>query len=350
MAQAVARPWREAATLILTARQPTLEAATFDYRVLMLQRSSRSKFMPNAFVFPGGVVDQGDMAEAWLSLYRDLGQEDSLASLDIQDRPRPLVMVPREGEAVPRHLALRLTAIRETFEESGVLLLQGSPTLHPELLAEWRGRVQREPGLMVDLCREVGAVPDLWALREWSDWLTPTNLSEQGTRRFDTMFYTAQLPSLPSALQDQTEVTAVRWEEPASLLDQARQNQLWLAPPQVYEVSRLLHFTKQEELQQFARQREGEGLSTWLPVRLQCSDGLLSLYPGDSMYPDQPDFIGDPSVGELPSYPGTIAECRSSSPLLNRQEFPGGYSSSGEVVATCPPSHGHRNPLPAPAA
>ena len=88
MAQAVARPWREAATLILTARcaslpstihttihttnlpttstttrQPTLEAATFDYRVLMLQRSSRSKFMPNAFVFPGGVVDQGDMAE-----------------------------------------------------------------------------------------------------------------------------------------------------------------------------------------------------------------------------------------------------------------------------------------------
>ena len=125
MAQAVARPWREAATLILTARcvslpstihttihttrQPTLEAATFDYRVLMLQRSSRSKFMPNAFVFPGGVVDQGDMAEvggrgwdswwvwwvwwrwwplpqAWLSLYRDLGQGDSLASLDIQDR------------------------------------------------------------------------------------------------------------------------------------------------------------------------------------------------------------------------------------------------------------------------
>ena len=71
--------------------------------------------------------------------------------------------------------------------------------------------------------RYLGAAPDLDALSEWSDWLTPVNLqgtqAKKGTRRFwsnkrksfqsfrfDTIFYTAQLDSIPSALQDQTEV------------------------------------------------------------------------------------------------------------------------------------------------
>ena len=77
----------------------------------------------------------------------------------------------------------------------------------------------------------------------------------------------------------------------------------------MYEVSRLLHFKEQQKLREFAQERESEvilqlsinskfsvlngpnkerqrivqGLTTLLPVRLQCSDGELSLYPGDSM-------------------------------------------------------------------
>ena len=81
---------------------------------------------------------------------------------------------------------------------------------------------------------------------------------------------------------------------PQELLDQ-------LLISQVYEVSRLLHFKEQQKLREFAQERESEvqlsvlkgpikevlrivqGLTTLLPVRLQCSDGELSLYPGDSM-------------------------------------------------------------------
>jgi hypothetical protein len=44
-------------------------------------------------------------------------------------------------------------------------------------------KVHAEPRELLELYREVGGVPDVWSLAEWSDWLTPTDLHEQGTRR-----------------------------------------------------------------------------------------------------------------------------------------------------------------------
>jgi len=354
MAQANVRPWREAATLILTARQPSSNAGHFDYRLLMLKRSSRSKFMPNAFVFPGGVVAKDDFNPSWLKILPEPLKPPPNA-------PRPLLMQSAEEEGgLPRHVAFRIAAIRETFEESGVLLLRSDSqdnvlSMEAKETAEWRLKVQEDPGKLLDLCRYLGASPDLWALSEWSDWLTPINLqgtqSKKGTRRFDTIFYTAQLDAIPPALQDQTEVTAVKWEEPSSLLSDCRNHSIWLAPPQVYEVSRLLHFKEQQKLGEFAQERESEGLTTLLPVRLQCSDGELSLYPGDSMYPEKPDYIGDSAEANLPRYPGTLKECRLEAEHLNRQEFSDGadlesrYTSRGDVVSTCAPAHGHVNPM-----
>ena len=87
--------------------------------------------------------------------------------------------------------------------------------------------------------------------------MTPTRKNgpyelEMVSGRFDTIFYTAQLDEIPSALQDQTEVellkpsyfcrnlfshilkvTAVKWEEPSALLSDCRDHSIWLAPPQV---------------------------------------------------------------------------------------------------------------------
>jgi nucleoside diphosphate-linked moiety X motif protein 19 len=77
-------------------------------------------------------------------------------------------------------------------------------------------------------------VPDLWAVKEWSDWLTPTDLNDQCKRRFDTIFYTACLDSIPTTMLDQAEVTAVLLTYLASLLHKFYERQFWLAPPQVY--------------------------------------------------------------------------------------------------------------------
>ena len=56
---------------------------------------------------------------------------------------------------IERCMALRITAIRETFEESGVLLLQGGGEIELEAreVAEWRTKVHKEPGQLLELCR-----------------------------------------------------------------------------------------------------------------------------------------------------------------------------------------------------
>jgi hypothetical protein len=43
--------------------------------------------------------------------------------------------------------------------------------------------VHEDPGQLLELYRHLGEIPDVWSLAEWSDWLTPTDLHEQGTRR-----------------------------------------------------------------------------------------------------------------------------------------------------------------------
>merc|ERR1719189_3547603 len=80
--------------------------------------------MPNAYVFPGGVLAESDCSVAWVELFHSRGySEDDLQALVLKDVDRPFLMSKAEvAEGVARDLALRLTAIRETFEESGVLL------------------------------------------------------------------------------------------------------------------------------------------------------------------------------------------------------------------------------------
>ena len=196
------------------------------------------------------------------------------------------------------NVMFRLTAIRETFEESGILLHKtgteaGAFSFEDrEMLTDWRTRVHKEPSSLLRLYRELEAVPDLWSLVEWADWLTPTDLNEKGNRRFDTIFYLASLGEVPVTVQDELEVTASQWTDPASCLQMYYDRQLWLAPPQVYELSKMLNMTSAADLESAARLRQRHGLSTWLPVRVECEDGLLSLLPGDHMYPDNLDYTG----------------------------------------------------------
>jgi len=354
------RVWREAATLILTSRVPTLNH--FDYQVLMLQRSSKSKFMPNAFVFPGGVIAKEDFSRDWLELFTDLGcSKDDLSSLALDGVDRPLLMQGRSEDvdnAVARDIAFRLSAIRETFEECGVLLVRpsGPPSCSqpsvsqtltfpsPAQQSDWRSLVHNDPSNLVKLCREFSVLPDIWSLYEWSDWLTPTDLYEQKGRRFDTLFYTASVESVPSTVLDQQEVSNIRWSDPATLLQQYHDRQFWLAPPQVYELSRLSNFKQQEDLVKFSHSRHSKGLITWLPVREKCSDGVVSLLPGDSRYPSNPDYVGDPDTKQVKrEYTGTLQESSNNCDQHNRLEFPS--SSTCRTLVTIIADHGHVNPV-----
>ncbi|XP_039183473.1 nucleoside diphosphate-linked moiety X motif 19 [Crotalus tigris] len=299
------RPWREAATLLLAVGggRPRPSAA-FDYQVLLLQRSARSAFMPSAQVFPGGVAEPADFSPAW----RELLPEGPRCGLGAEPPARPPLFTagrPELGEAsLPADVAFRICAIRETFEESGLLLLEPAasradapPRLLPSAagLEEWRRRVQGDPGSFLELCRQLGCAPHLRALHEWGNWLTPVDRSRPGQRRFDTAFYLCCCPGQepPAVSHDRQEVAGCRWSTPSEAVELFNSGDIWIAPPQLYELCRLCRFSSLHDLERFSSGRALEGCERWMPVQLMASDGRINLLPGDDLYPKDPDFTGE---------------------------------------------------------
>ena len=214
------KSWKEAASVILVGRATNRKSA-FDYRVLLLTRNSRGSFA-GAHVFPGGTLDNADLSPSWMELFRDAGMSSKSVMTTIKG-PRPPMMSIDRHTVVPNDVAFRICAIRETFEESGVLLLKkrsssGSGSiiqgtvppygsslnseLNSDMLKQWRTRVHADASQFITLCKELRCVPDIWALAEWSNWLTPAGQP----RRFDTMFYLCFLDSTPDVDHDKAEM------------------------------------------------------------------------------------------------------------------------------------------------
>lgn len=252
--------WKEAATLILAAghrhgadgllsRTPLTAApgsplgssrqrshlphkSCFDYDVLMLKRSGKSGFMPNAYVFPGGMVDSSDFSSEWLDIFKRFSNSPNfgLGSVKqlVETRP-PMFLTDRFklGSPIPGEVAFRICALRETFEESGVLLVVSKSeensllksideeyashqvlhkvnNLSSSVLSKWRTLVNQNPSNFIRMCKELEVLPNIWALHEWSNWLTP--VGRYGMRRFDTAFFICCLQEIPHTLQDEKEV------------------------------------------------------------------------------------------------------------------------------------------------
>ncbi|XP_057290451.1 acyl-coenzyme A diphosphatase NUDT19-like isoform X2 [Hydractinia symbiolongicarpus] len=116
------KQWRDAATLMLVARSG---AKRNGYKILMLKRSAKSKFMPNAYVFPGGVTSlTTDFTEEWNDIFKRNNYSNKFSRLLNTTKPQPSAYTSNISPGrIPPELAFRICAIRETFEESGILLL-----------------------------------------------------------------------------------------------------------------------------------------------------------------------------------------------------------------------------------
>lgn len=123
--------WKEAASLIILAANDNNEtsSAEFDYKLLMVKRSSRSSFFASAFVFPGGQVELSDFDLKWYQLFENCGFQtkllDKISKNIVGPRP-PIITDPitlKNNESMTNiihmDLGLRISAIRETFEEAG---------------------------------------------------------------------------------------------------------------------------------------------------------------------------------------------------------------------------------------
>lgn len=288
--------------------EPSLpQSSDFDYNILLLKRSGKSKFMPNAFVFPGGQVDSSDFSSEWLDLFRSLSNIPSFGLRRVKQpaetRP-PVFAIDRLklGSPIPGEVAFRICALRETFEESGVLLvvpkaeetrllrlstfeasLSAMNDICPKELKKWRSLVNQCPSNFIKMCRELQVLPNIWALHEWSNWLTP--VSRPGNRRFDTAFFICCLKEIPNAHQDKKEIELYQWTTPSAVLQSFEDQEVWLPPPQFYELSRLCRYPSFVELHRFASERATEGCERWMPViSVEGAQNVL-LLPGDERYP-----------------------------------------------------------------
>jgi 8-oxo-dGTP pyrophosphatase MutT (NUDIX family) len=155
--RAALRP-RDAATLIIVRRDAAAKP-----RVLMGKRHASHAFMPNKFVFPGGRVDPADC------------RVEPIADLDPVVRDK--LMARMRGAATPaRARGLAMAAIRETFEEVGIIIGRwGDAQRPPSRSSTWRA------------FHDTGHRPDLSAMRLFARAITPPGR----TRRFDTRFFIA---------------------------------------------------------------------------------------------------------------------------------------------------------------
>jgi 8-oxo-dGTP pyrophosphatase MutT (NUDIX family) len=184
-------------------------------QVYMLRRQSSMAFAPGAFVFPGGSVDA-----------RDAEIEVGWAGPDALEWGRMI------DAAADLARALVCAAVRETFEECGVLL--AGPTADT-VIADTRGDdweadraalLERSLSL-AGLLRRRGLVLRSDLLRPWARWITP--VTEE--RRYDTRFFAAALPAGQRARDVSGEADDAAWVEPAAALAAARQREILLLPP-----------------------------------------------------------------------------------------------------------------------
>lgn len=144
---------RDAATLILLDRKGD------EFLVLMGRRHARHAFMPGKFVFPGGRTDPAD------------SHIPTATALHPDEEARLTAGIGRTSPARAR--AIALSAIRETYEEAGLLI--GQKGVFATAKRDWQGFVEH------------GVIPSLQALRFVARAITPPNR----VRRFDTRFLAA---------------------------------------------------------------------------------------------------------------------------------------------------------------
>ena len=167
--------------------------------VLMLRRILRAAF-GGAWVFPGGVLDDQDRDRR---LYRRcLGLND--------DRASRLLALPRDG------LAYWVAAIRETFEEAGLLIaVNGCGQARRASLTERKALIAgRVP--FAELCRRRNWKLPVRRMHYVSHWITPS----AAPRRFSTRFFVAESSPGGKAQADGREVLRARWYEPHRALRQ----------------------------------------------------------------------------------------------------------------------------------
>ena len=230
--------------------------------LLLVKRRAGDAF-GDSYAFPGGIVDDDEAASHAYSQGRT------------PDEANTVLSVTQGG------LDYYSAAIRELFEETGILLARDSAgdcfCDGPDLDLQ-RKKVDQGTLPWSNFLRDQGLRMASDALHYFAHWETPLNLP----MRWSTRFFLAELPSGQDATHDGRELTDVRWAMAAEALRLGREGGMKLPLPTVSTLESLSEFDSIAEILDWAKERMTQGIERILPARVTSDGRAKYVIPGDA--------------------------------------------------------------------
>lgn len=237
---------RPAATVIVMRDGENGRPETF-----MVRRDPNARFAADAFVFPGGTLQADDRLRGGERPCSGLTRSEAHRRLSERGGDPP--------ESPAESLGLHVAAVRELFEEAGILLARhvdggAGAWLSPdvcEVLAGLRPLIQERQRLLADVVSDLGLELAPEELIYFSHWITP----ESSPRRFDTRFFMIEDRPGQTASHCGVETVDGVWITPAEALDRFEAGEITLVSVTVDHLRVLKNYASTAELLAFARSK-----------------------------------------------------------------------------------------------
>ncbi len=245
-------PPRDAATVVMLRDTPG------GLEVFLVKRHGLSDVLGGAYVFPGGKLDATD---ALLGAHLDQTADTLHAALGEPDTPAATA------------LGLYVAAVREAYEESGVLFATSATAF-----------AQTQPGATQEAfnawVQSRGITLQTRQVVPWTRWITP-RMPSVSSKRFDTRFFVAEVPFGQVARHDDYETTASAWLRPRMALQQYWDREIELAPPQIMS---LAHLSRHATVQSVLHEARSRLPPVILPETSDEDGERMICYPGDPLH------------------------------------------------------------------
>ena len=261
--QIVTGPARPAATVIMLRDGRGDIHGAGGLEVLLLKRHASSDVLGGAFVFPGGKVDAAD-AQLDMATHLDQPLSDLHTALNEPDIDALTAA------------SLYVAAVREAFEESGILFAHGATNEHAVRATALLREGQPFDAVLAHMQLRL----QTRSLAPWSRWITPV-MPSVTHKRFDTRFFVAAAPAGQIAAHDNHEATESVWLNPRAALEQHRDGVIELAPPQIMTLAHLSRFA---DVQQAMADARGRTPPVIQPEPFDLEGTRVICYPGDERH------------------------------------------------------------------
>ena len=226
------KPRRAATVMILR------ENTAHSLEVLMLLRHPDNKFVPLNYVYPGGAVDAEDTAPELIELCKGI-------------RPLDALRIIPDAESSESAMGYWIAAIRETFEETGILYAVRSDGEHfritkdreKEIFFQYRQKIQKKELSFHEMLKKEALFPDAGRLFFFSRWITPPF----SAIRYDAHFFVAGFPGGHEVHHDGTELTEHCWIRPADALAKYQHGQFRMVLPTIETLREVSVFSAIDE-------------------------------------------------------------------------------------------------------